>query len=99
VPKTVHPTCVACGARLYPGVQHLCVTGNAAKPNLDWLKWVAFALQFFVLFGTIMWKASAMQNDLQYMKQQQEKDERTLGDIQKYFQKPYDAGQSNWRTQ
>lgn len=94
--NTVTPQCGMCGTRLVPGMAHVCP--SAQRPNVDWIKWAAFVLQFLVLFGTLMWKASSIQNGMDYLKQQQEKDEKTLENIQRYFQKPYDAQQQGWRV-
>ena len=95
--KASNPFCGMCGNVLVPGIAHVCPnllggSSTSKSQNVDWLKWIAFIVQFFVLFGTIMWKASALQSDLQYMKNQQDKDEKSLENIQRYFQKPYDNG-------
>lgn len=99
------PTCGMCGGALIPGQAHVCPTllrgGAGESKSQDWIKWAAFILQFLVLFGTLMWKASSLQNDLQYMKMQQEKDEKSLENIQRYFQRPYDNNvqQPRWSQQ
>lgn len=94
--KAPKPICGMCGGELVPGVQHICPNVQQQKSQSpDWLKWAAFILQFLVLFGTLMWKASTIQNDIQYMKAQQEKDEKSLENIQRYFQRPLPSYEDN----
>lgn len=105
MPKTKTITklvCGMCSGDLTPGVAHVCP--NAQKvtvAQVDWKWWLAFALQFIVLIGTMLWKGGQLSQDLQYMKLEQEKEQKRLESIEKYFQRPYQnsVSPSDYRSQ
>lgn len=85
------PTCGQCGGVLLPGVQHTCpmqqkTSGGAM--GVDWKWWVAFTFQFIVLIGTMLWKGGSLTRDLQYLKDEQAKEDQRLQRIERYFTRP-----------
>jgi hypothetical protein len=87
------PTCGQCGGLLLPGVAHICpmqpkVVTSGAVMGVDWKWWVAFIFQFIVLIGTMLWKGGSLTRDLQYLKDEQAKEDQRLQRIERYFTRP-----------